>query len=117
MKKLLLILILGFGLTAFSQDSTNAFDYNYKKGMEHYNKGVDKINNSTLEAPPDVDSSIVAAAKIEFNKALPFLLKAYSINPKNEKVLIALQGVYFSLNDFEKSDRYKKELESLKKKN
>ncbi len=116
MKKLFTIVILGLSLTAFSQDSTNTFDYNYKKGMEHYNKGVDSINKAHDLAENEVhDTSLVKKGRGEFKQALPFLLKAYTINPKNEKLLIALQGIYFGLYEFETSDRYKQELESLKK--
>lgn len=128
MKKLFLMLLLGFGITAFSQDSTNTFDYNYKKGMEHYNKGVDILNKYDfkpneriacveLVIPKDSTDSVMVQAKREFNSALPFLLKSYSIDSKNEKVLTALQGIYFSMYDFKESDRYKNELELLKKKN
>lgn len=113
MKKLFTIIILGFGLTAFSQDSTNTFDYNYRKGIEHYNKGVDIVNK--IQGEPIIEN-IQTEAKEEFTKALPFLQKAYSINPKNEKVLKGLQGVYFSLYEFDTADKYKKELEALNKK-
>src|SRR5207249_3669470 len=106
-------IILGFGLTAFSQDSTNAFDYNYKKGMEHYNKGVDYVNH--IKSNDKVLNEMSSDAKMEFKAAIPFLEKAYKLKSKDEKLLIALQGSYFSLQNFEKSDRYKKELEALKK--
>lgn len=114
-------MLLGFGLSAFSQDSTNSFDYNYRKGMEHYNKGVDIVNKDAdahNQNPTDdwVDTLVHFKARDEFRQSLPFLLKAYSLNPKNEKLLTALQGVYFSMYDFKESDRYKNELELLKKK-
>jgi hypothetical protein len=113
MRRLVTILFFGFALTAFSQDSTNHFEFNCKKGMEHYNKGVDIINK--IEGDPILDS-INAKAKAEFNLALPFLLKAYSLNSKDEKVLTALHGVYFGLENYSTADKYKAELELLKKK-
>ena len=114
MKKLLVILLLGSSLTAFSQDSTATFDYNSRKGLEHYNKGVDIINAMGVnEAHVD---SIGEVAKTQFTIALRYLEKAYAINPKNEKILVGLQGSYFSLSDTEKADRFKKELQALKKK-
>lgn len=116
MKKVFCLILLLASLTVFSQDSTNTFDYNYKKGMEHYNKGVNVINdNGMVQHTTMYIDSVQKEAKDEFKKAIPYLEKAYAINPKNEKVLSALQGSYFGLYDFEKSDRYKKELESLKK--
>lgn len=114
MKKLILILLLGYGFPAFSQDSTNTFNYNSRKGLEHYNKGVDAINTmNDSELPLD---SIGEPAETQFAIALRYLEKAYAVNPKSEKILMALQGTYFSLSDMERSDRYKKELEALKKK-
>ena len=115
MKKLITIAFLGFGLTAFAQDSTNTFDYNYKKGMEHYNRGVDQINKVYTGQEPINFDSLHAETLAHFKTALPFLLKAYSLNSKNEKVVTALQGSYFSMQDFKNSDKYKKELEALKK--
>ena len=64
--------------------------------------------SSLWQRPQGVHANVIKLS-------LPFLEKAYSINSKNEKLLTALQGTYFGLYDFEKSDRYKKELESLKK--
>ena len=113
MKRVITAFLFLASLPAFSQDSANTFDYNYRKGMEHYNKGVDIVNK--IQGEPILDS-INPKVKVEFNYALPFLLKAYSINSKNEKVLTALQGTYFGLYEFETADRYKKELEQLKKK-
>lgn len=108
-----MILFLAW-LSTFSQDSTSTFDYNYKRAMEHYNKGVEIVNNIGEDDP--VLDVISAQVKEQFQLALPYLLKAHSINSKNEKLLTALQGTYFGLYDFEKSDRYKSELELLNKK-
>ena len=97
------------------EDINKEFRENYKKGMAAYNAAVDAINK--MEPASDVVTidKMQEEAKEHFKSAMPFFEKAYSINSKNEKLLIALQGVYFGLSDFEKSDRYKNELESLKK--
>ena len=118
MKKILFLLFVTLsGVEGFSQDSTNTFDYNYRKGIIHYNKGVDSVNRHNVLGESEVhDTLLLRSGRKEFTEALPFLLKAYSINPKNEKLLTALQGVYFSLYEFRESDRYKSELEQLKKK-
>ncbi len=115
MRNFLFILFFGFSVTVFSQDSTNTFEYNYRKGMECYNEGVVENNRAWILEEINEDS-IRIAMQTHFKKALPFLQKAYSINPKDEEILTALQGTYFSLYEFDKSDKYKKELEALNKK-
>ncbi|MCI5054815.1 MAG: hypothetical protein MRY83_01835, partial [Flavobacteriales bacterium] len=50
-----------------------------------------------------------------FKKALPYMSKAYELNPKRPETLHGLSGIYFSLNIPDLSDRYKKELEMLEK--
>ncbi|MFI5163753.1 MAG: hypothetical protein ACHQHP_00725 [Bacteroidia bacterium] len=88
---------------------------NYNLAMLYYNYGVDIINSMDLDLPiVDVDK-IQDEAKENFKKALPYMLKAYSLNPKRREVLIALQGIYFSLYEFEKSDEFKAKLEKLEK--
>ena len=111
MKRVIVLCFFLASLTVFSQDSTKTFDYNYRNGIQLYNKGVDM----TIESQMYVDS-VVAQASIQFLTALPFLQAAYALNSKNEKILVALQGAYFSVNDFTNADRYKNELESLNKK-
>lgn len=112
MKYAFMLILFLSALPAFSQDSTNTFEYNYKMGMEHYNKGVNVINNDGMVQHTTV---YIDSVQDEFKKAIPYLEKAYSINSKNEKILTALQGSYFGLYDFAKSDKYKKELDFLKK--
>ncbi|MCB0803891.1 MAG: hypothetical protein KDB74_12400, partial [Flavobacteriales bacterium] len=48
-----------------------------------------------------------------FRKSLPYMKKAYDLNPTRKETLIGLQGIYFSLNDMPKSELFKKELEML----
>jgi hypothetical protein len=49
-----------------------------------------------------------------FKQSLPFAEKAYVIEPKREETLIVLSGIYYSLNEFEKSDKYKEMLDNLR---
>ena len=115
MKILIAAFLFLMSLSAFSQDSTNTFDYNYKKGTLHYNKGVSILNKAdvTMLAPMSMNA-IPDSARTELMLALPFFQKAYSLDSKNEKVLKGLQGVYFIIDNNE-YERYKKELEALKK--
>lgn len=94
---------------------TNNANAIYNLAMLYYNYGVDIINSMDLDLPiMDVDK-IQDEAKDNFKKALPYALKAYSLNPKRREVLIALQGIYFSLYEFDKSDEFKFKLEKIDK--
>jgi len=103
--------------TIAAQDNGSSIEFqdNYTKGADLYNKGVDIINKLSLSSTIDETNKAKIQANAQFKMALPFLEKAYNLNPKNENILKALQGAYFSFNDIKDSDRYKKELESLKK--
>ena len=92
-----------------------AFQENYTKGMASYNKGVDILNKMMPATDLVQIDKIQDEAKVQFKEALPFLERAYRLERSNKTVLKALQGVYFSQFDFEKADKMKKELESLKK--
>ena len=94
---------------------TNNWAGNYNLAMLYYNYGVDIINNMNVESDIIVIENIQDQAKDLFKKALPYALKAYALNPKRKEVLIALQGVYFSLYEFDKSDEFKAKVEQLEK--
>ena len=96
-------------------DGNKEFQENYTKGIAFYNKGVDLINHMKPDGNPAELDKVQGEAKAQFKLALPFLEKAYGLNKTNRTLLKALQGTYFSQYDFEKSDKMKKELESLKK--
>ena len=94
---------------------TNNWAGNYNFAMLYYNYGVDLINDM------DVTSDIVSVDKITeqtrelFKKALPYALKAYALNPKRRDVIVCLQGIYYSLYEFEKSDEFKAKVELIDK--
>lgn len=88
---------------------------NYNLGMLYYNHAVHIINDM------DYDLDLIALNDIEdktinlFKKALPYELRANRLVPNRRETLMALQGIYFSLNDFEKSNYYKEQLDKLGK--
>lgn len=94
---------------------SNNWAGNYNLSMLYYNYGVDIINNMPVESDIIVIENIQDQAKDLFKKALPYALKAYALNPKRREVLICLQGIYFSLYEFEKSDEFKAKAEALEK--
>jgi hypothetical protein len=92
----------------------NNYTANYNIGLLFWNKGVDIIYNV------DYDDSLTNIFDTEdksielFKQSLPFATKAYEIEPKREETLIVLSGIYYSLNDFEKSKAYKDMLDNLR---
>lgn len=93
-------------------DSNNV-SASYNIGIIYYNQGVEIVNNMDysldLEQLNNVQDRIIEL----FKKSLPYMKKAYDLDPKRKETLIGLQGIYFSLNDIPKSEAYKKELEEL----
>ncbi|MGB0887816.1 MAG: hypothetical protein ACPGSL_06820 [Vicingaceae bacterium] len=95
-------------------DSENAAA-NYNLGIIYYNEGVEAIHKM------DYDIDLVSLNKIQdfcsetFLASLPFMMKSYELNYKRKETLVGLSSIYYGLNDKEKSDFYKKELENLEK--
>jgi tetratricopeptide (TPR) repeat protein len=93
----------------------NNVSANYHMGILYYNQAVDIINQS------DYDIDIVMLDKIQdnsialFKQSLPFMEKAYQLDPNKEETLVGLTGIYFSLHEFEKSAEFKARLEEIKK--
>lgn len=93
----------------------NHIGANYNMGILYYNQAVNLISQS------DYDLDIVALNDIQdnsinlFKESLPFMEKAYELGPKRRETLLALSGIYFSLNEFEKSNMYKQKLEEIEK--
>lgn len=92
---------------------TNNWNANYNLAMLFYNFGVDKINAMSIEVDLVVIDNIQDESRELFKKALPFALKANSLNPNRVEVLRALQGIYFSLYEFEKSEEFKQKIAAL----
>lgn len=101
-------------MKVLSWDSNN-YTANYNLGLLYWNKGVELMSDI------DYDDSLGALFDVQdhsvelFKQSLPFAEKAYGMEPKREETLIVLSGIYYSLNDFEKSKDYQKMLEELRK--
>ncbi len=94
---------------------TNDWGGNYNLSMLYYNYGVDLINNMSVTEDIVVIENIQEDSKALFKKALPYALKAYALNPKKREVLVCLEGIYFSLYEFDKSDEFKGKVALLDK--
>jgi hypothetical protein len=93
----------------------NNIPANYNMGILYYNQAVNLINQS------DYDLDIVALGDLQdnsillFKQSLPFMEKAYALDPKRKETLLGLSGIYFSLNQKEKSDEFKQKFEEIGK--
>lgn len=91
----------------------NNISANYNMGALYYNQAVSLISSA------DFDIDIVALSDIQdnsislFKESLPFMEKAYQLDPKRKETIIGLSGIYFSLNEFEKSNEFKKIADEL----
>jgi tetratricopeptide (TPR) repeat protein len=93
----------------------NNLKANYNLGLLFYNQAVDKINALPIDTDLVALDDIQQECKDLFKQALPFMEKAYQLNPRNKETLIGLSGIYFSLHDIENSNKIKTELNFLEK--
>jgi hypothetical protein len=95
-------------------DSNNA-TANYNLAILYYNEGADIINEL------DYDLDLMEFVRIQdlcinlFLKGLPYMKKSYDLEYKRKETLVGLSNIYYSLNDKEKSEFYKQELDGLEK--
>ncbi len=94
---------------------TNNYNANYDLSMMYYNYGVDIIKNMSVEIDIFYIDNIQEDARVQFKKALPYALKAYALNPTRIEILSELEGIYFSLYEFDLSNKFKLLREQLEK--
>jgi tetratricopeptide (TPR) repeat protein len=88
---------------------------NYSMAILYYNQAVSLINRT------DYGIDIVSLSAIQdnsielFKASLPFMEKAYTLDPNRKETLMGLSGIYFGLNESEKSDEFKNKLERMGK--
>ena len=98
--------------TVLETDS-NHFSANYNLGIIYYNQGVEIVKK--MDYGLDLMELTLMQDKLFeiFRTSLPFMKKAYDLNPRRKETLIGLEGIYFSMNDVEKSELFKKKIEDL----
>ncbi|GAB4385051.1 MAG: hypothetical protein Kow0075_16900 [Salibacteraceae bacterium] len=96
-------------------DSNNV-SANYNLAIHYYNQGVHIIDNMDIELPFEELFAIQDKVTELFQKALPYMLKAYKLSPERKSILQGLSGIYYGLNDIEKSEYYQKLLEEIEQK-
>lgn len=85
----------------------------YNIGSLYYNQGASIMMKVDYEIDLVAFDQKQEEAIVYFKKGLPFLLKAYSINPQKIPTVESLEGIYHILLDMEKSEKYKQEKKKL----
>lgn len=93
----------------------NNFNANYNMGILYYNQAVSLIKTELYDADMVLFQLVLDQSVTLFRESLPFMEKAYKLDPKREDALEGLRGIYVGLNDPETSDIYKQRLEMIKK--
>lgn len=101
-------------LQVLSWDANN-YTANYNLGLLFWNKGVDLMYDIDYDINLDSVMAVQNHSVDLFKESLPFAEKAYEIEPKREETLIVLSGIYYSLNEFQKSKAYQQMLDDLRK--
>lgn len=91
----------------------NNYSGHYNLGILYYNESVNIIKNLDYETELMTLDLIQDECVALFKKSLPYMRKAYELNPKRKDVLVGLSGIYWSLNELEKSEAIDKELKIL----
>jgi len=99
-------------ILAMEPDNVKA---NYGMGILYYNQAVNLIKSQ------DYDLDLITLAVVEdksaalFKTSLPFMEKAYALDPNRVDALQGLSGIYFSLHEDEKYNLFRQKLEDIKK--
>ncbi len=92
------------------------FDATFNLAVNYYNKAAEilkKANDMDLRTYQKEGKLVEAEASLEFDKALPFLIKAHEIEPENRTVLETLQTVYVQLKMNDKAEALNPIIEAL----
>lgn len=90
---------------------------NYNTAINLYNEGAYHIEQIDAEAQIPAIVKVQAESVELFREALPYLLKAYELDPQRRETLIALRGIYLSLNNNAEANKYRDLLEETQQTN
>lgn len=92
----------------------NNLSANINLGVLYCNQAISLIENTDVPEIKELELVQENAVKL-FKQSLPFLQKAYLLNPKNRTAVSGLYQVHRGLYEVEKSESYRKILETLEK--
>jgi len=91
-----------------------SFGSNYNLGALYFNKGVELKNKANDSDNDKVYKKLNAQASAKFDASLPYLEKAYNLEPKDKNTLLSLKQLYYLKGDYKKSEEMKKNIAELK---
>lgn len=103
---------------ALAKDPKN-FDATYSQGALYYNKAasmtakLNELSNDYSSAGTKKYNAIKAEMDGYFKQALPYFVKAETLDPKDQNTMIALKEIYAREGQLDKSAEYKAKLEAL----
>lgn len=73
------------------------FDAYYNIGAIYFNNGVKLVEEANKVPAKEVEKydALMANANDEFKKAMPYMEKAYGVNPNSKEAMEALKNIYF----------------------
>ena len=86
---------------------------NYNLSTLYYNRGVFNIRRIGAEDEIPTIMQVQEASREYFQLALPYMLKAHDMNPSRRETLLGLEGIYYSLQDQESSDKFRQLFEEI----
>lgn len=92
------------------------FDANFNLAVNYYNKAAEilkEANEMDLRTYQKEGKAIEDKAKVEFQKALPYLEKAHEVNPDDRIVMETLQTVYVQLKMNDKAEVINEKITAL----
>ncbi|MES2590359.1 MAG: hypothetical protein V4608_00655 [Bacteroidota bacterium] len=87
---------------------------NYSMGILYYNQAVELILASEYGDLEELERLQDNSDKL-FKASLPFMEKAYTLDPTRPETLQGLTGIWFSLHETEKSNIYRQKLQDIEK--
>lgn len=89
---------------------------NYNMAIVYYNQAVNLVMNKLnldydLAALEDITDE---SARL-FKKSLPYMIKAYQLNPKRPEIVKGLSGIYYSINEEELYKKFEEMFKDLEK--
>ena len=88
---------------------------NYGMGILYYNQAVNLLKTQDWDLDIVNMDVVQSKAVILFKESLPFMEKAYTLDPERVDAIQGMSGIYFGLNEPEKSNIYRLRLQEIKK--
>ena len=89
------------------QKDTGNYRANYNLATLYYNHGVYNIQQLGVDNDLLSIELIQQVSKELFKRALPYMLKAHQMRPDRKETLLGLEGIYYSLQDDERSEEFR----------